>query len=58
MTKCRKKLTREQKKAIWSKPESNAGVGWHSDYENNTDPREYEEGRKPLEPTINLDKPR
>ena len=26
-----KHLTPEQKKAVWAKPEANAGAGWHSD---------------------------
>lgn len=25
-----KKLTPEQKRAVWSPPKSNAGAGWHS----------------------------
>ena len=41
-----KRLTPEQKKAVWAKPEANAGAGWHSDYENTRDPRALEIGRK------------
>jgi hypothetical protein len=29
MTKRCKKLTKEQRKAVWSGPESNAGAGWN-----------------------------
>lgn len=25
-----RKLTKEEKKAVWSKPETNAGAGWQS----------------------------
>ena len=44
----RLKLNREQKKAIWSKPEANAGAGWHSDWEDakTHDPIELEIGRR------------
>ena len=42
------KLTPEQKKAIWAKPDANAGAGWHSRYEDDWthDPIEFEEGKK------------
>ena len=44
----RLKLTREQKKAIWAKPEANAGAGWKSEYEDLTthDPVTLEIGWK------------
>jgi hypothetical protein len=32
-TRKRLKLTREQKKAVWTRPKSNAGAGWQSRYE-------------------------
>jgi len=31
MKRCRK-LTKEEKRVVWSKPESNAGVGWWPKY--------------------------
>jgi hypothetical protein len=39
----RKKLTKEEKKAVWAKPTSNAGAGWKSEA---TDPIVDYEGRK------------
>ena len=40
MSKKRKrlKLTKEQKKAIWAKPESNAGAGWDAKWSKPKDP--------------------
>ncbi len=43
-TKRCKRLTPEQKKAVWAKPKANAGAGWHSDLENRRDPRTLELG--------------
>ena len=36
----RLKLTREQKKAVWAPPKSNAGAGWQTKYEP-TDPVKF-----------------
>jgi hypothetical protein len=55
--KARNPLTPEQKKAIWAPIEANAGAGWHSYNERHVDGRDYENGGKPLAPTIDLDKP-
>ncbi len=41
-----KRLTPEQKKAVWAKPEANAGAGWRTDWENRCDPRVFERGEK------------
>ena len=42
-----KKLTREQKKAVWAKTETNAGAGWESKYQARpVDPRVFESGSK------------
>lgn len=42
-----KRLTKEQKKVVWSAPESNAGVGWTSPFGHPvSDPVEYEYGGK------------
>jgi len=50
------KLTPAQRKEIRRGPESNAGVGWHTDWETKIDPRQFEEGREPP-PTLPLDNP-
>ena len=44
----RLKLTREQKKTIWAKPDANAGAGWHSEWEDakTHDPIILETGRR------------
>lgn len=40
----RKKLTKRERKLAWSPPESNAGVGWYSDFDKPTDGVEFERG--------------
>ena len=35
------KLTREQKKAAWTKPEANAGAGWEPKWGQPTDPIKF-----------------
>jgi hypothetical protein len=37
----RLKLTPEQKKAIWAKPEANAGAGWDSKWGEPADPVKF-----------------
>ena len=45
-----KKLTPEQKKAVWAKTQKNAGAGWESKYKlRATDPRAFENGSKEWE---------
>ena len=39
-----KRLTPEQKKAIWKPSEANAGAGWEPKYRHNIDPRNAELG--------------
>ena len=39
-----KRLTPEQKKAIWKPSEANAGAGWEPKYGHNIDPRNAELG--------------
>lgn len=43
-----KRLTKEQKKAVWDTPKENAGAGWHSIYDdpNRHDPRTLERGNQ------------
>lgn len=38
-----KKLSPEAKKAVWAKPQANAGAGWNS-YGHGTDPLQFEQG--------------
>ncbi len=47
MTKRVRKLSKEQREAAHSPPESNAGLGWH-DLDSGTDPIVFEEG-EPIE---------
>jgi hypothetical protein len=42
----RKKLTKEQKKAIWEPSKANAGAGWDPRWDSNShDPIQYETGK-------------
>lgn len=50
-----KKLTPEQKKTIWSKPESNAGCGWHSTGQNPVDFEEKGHTSSALQDETELD---
>lgn len=51
-----KKLSPEAKKAIWSKPKSNAGAGWDS-HKCGTDPLDFEEGTYTEDSDFPLDDP-
>ena len=46
MTKRRKikRLSPDQKKAVWAKTEANAGAGWEAFGGNDADPRAFEHG--------------
>lgn len=51
----RRKLTRAERKAIWSGPESNAGVGWAACGGRPGNPRRDEAPSAPVVPTIGLE---
>ena len=52
-----KRLTAEQKRAVWAPSEANAGAGWHSDHSNDADPRNLERGSGAIDADFPLDDP-
>lgn len=55
----RRKLTKEQKKLVWSQPTSNAGAGWQSEVRRQpVDGRQYEINGPAPEPDLPLEKMR
>lgn len=52
-----KRLTAEQKRAVWAPSETNAGAGWNSRHSNDADPRNFEQGSESIDADFPLDDP-